>query len=98
MDQMSANTALSDHPVASRDAWLASRRALLEREKDYTRLGDEISAARRALPWVAVDKNYAFEGPDGRQSLSDLFAGRSQLFVYHFMFGPGWQEGCKRSS
>lgn len=98
MDQMSANTGLSNHPVAPREAWLASRKALLEREKDYTRLGDEISAARRALPWVAVDKNYVFEGADGRQSLSDLFAGRSQLFVYHFMLAPGWQEGCKSCS
>lgn len=98
MDQMSANAGLSNHPVASRDAWLASRRALLEREKDHTRLGDEIAAARRALPWVAIDKDYVFDAPDGKQSLSDLFAGRSQLFVYHFMFGPGWNEGCKSCS
>jgi predicted dithiol-disulfide oxidoreductase (DUF899 family) len=98
MDQIVKNSPAAGHAVVSREAWLASRKQLLAREKAYTRLGDELSAERRALPWVRVDKDYAFEGPDGRQSLADLFAGRSQLFVYHFMMGPDWKEGCKSCS
>ncbi len=85
---------LSHHPVVSGSEWLAARRTLLEKEKELTRLNDELSALRRALPWVAVEKEYAFDTPDGKKSLADLFAGRSQLIVYHFMFGPGWEEGC----
>lgn len=86
------------HPVVSREAWLASRKELLEREKEFTRLSDTLAAERRALPWVKVDKNYVFEAPDGPRSLADLFEGRSQLFVYHFMLGPGWKEGCPSCS
>lgn len=89
---MNANT--DRHRVVSREEWLAARRQLLRREKELTHLGDQVSAERRALPWVRVDKNYEFEGPDGRQTLVELFEGRSQLIVYHFMFGPGWSEGC----
>lgn len=85
---------LNNHPVVSSDEWLTERRQLLEKEKQLTRLNDELSAARRKLPWVKVEKNYVFETPAGQQSLSDLFEGRSQLIVYHFMFGPGWKEGC----
>ena len=80
--------------IASRDAWLDQRTALLAREKALTRLRDELAAERRQLPWVPVEKDYAFEGPEGRLTLAELFAGRSQLVVKHFMFGPGWQEGC----
>ena len=98
MNQIVRNTAIDGHAVVSREAWLASRKQLLAREKEYTRLGDELAARRRALPWVKVDKDYVFEGPSGRQSLADLFAGRSQLFVYHFMLAPGWGEGCKSCS
>lgn len=85
---------LTEHPVVSREEWLVARKALLQREKALTHLMDEVAAARRDLPWVRVDKSYTFEGPDGVESLSDLFGGRSQLMVYHFMFGPGWKEGC----
>lgn len=96
MDQIVTHA--PNHPVVSREAWLASRKELLRREKEFTRLGDAIAAERRALPWVKVDKNYVFEAPDGQRSLADLFEGRSQLFVYHFMFGPDWKEGCKSCS
>ena len=86
------------HPVVAKDDWLAARKALLAREKEFTRLRDELSAARRALPWVKVAKNYVFDGPGGKQTLADLFDGRSQLIVYHFMFGPEWDQGCRSCS
>jgi len=89
---------IENHPVVSREAWLEARRQYLAKEKAFTRQRDALSADRRALPWVRVDKEYVFEGPDGRETLSDLFAGRSQLIVYHFMLGPDWQEGCKSCS
>jgi predicted dithiol-disulfide oxidoreductase (DUF899 family) len=84
--------------IASRDEWLAARQELLAKEKRLTRLHDELAEERRSLPWVPVEKAYAFEGPSGKQTLSDLFAGRSQLVVYHFMLGPGWKEGCPSCS
>lgn len=84
--------------IASPDEWLAARRALLAKEKQLTHLHDELAAERRALPWVPVEKNYVFAGASGEQTLSDLFAGRSQLVVYHFMLGPGWKEGCPSCS
>jgi predicted dithiol-disulfide oxidoreductase (DUF899 family) len=80
--------------VVSPDAWLAARKRLLIKEKELTRLRDRLNAERRALPWVRVAKRYEFDGPDGKESLGDLFGGRSQLIVKHFMFGPDWQEGC----
>lgn len=89
---------MTDHPVVSRNEWIAARRELLAKEKELTRLRDAVAAQRRALPWVRVDKSYAFEGPAGTQTLPELFAGRSQLVVYHFMFGPDWEEGCKSCS
>jgi len=82
------------HPVVSREAWLDARRALLAKEKEMTHLRDRINAERLALPWVKVTKEYIFETPEGKRSLSELFAGRTQLLVYHFMLGPGWKEGC----
>lgn len=82
------------HDIVSREAWLAARIELLAAEKELTRRRDRLSAARRALPWVRVNKAYVFDTPDGRQSLADLFAGRSQLVVKHFMLGPGWEAGC----
>jgi predicted dithiol-disulfide oxidoreductase (DUF899 family) len=85
---------MTAHQVVSRDEWMAARRALLAKEKELTHLNDQLSAARRELPWVRIEKRYVFEGPDGRKTLSDLFEGRSQLIVYHFMLGPGWKEGC----
>ncbi len=87
-----------DHTVVSRDAWLAARRALLEKEKEFTRLRDQLSEQRRELPWVRMDEQYVFEGPQGKRTLAELFEGRSQLIVYHFMFGPDWEAGCKSCS
>jgi predicted dithiol-disulfide oxidoreductase (DUF899 family) len=81
-------------PVVSQTEWLAARRALLAKEKEAVRLRDEVNAQRLALPWVRVEKAYAFETPAGRKTLAELFAGRSQLMVYHFMLGPGWEAGC----
>lgn len=85
---------MQHHQLASKTEWLSARRTLLEREKEFTRLRDAINAERLALPWVKLEKDYAFETPAGRRSLSELFDGRSQLMVYHFMFGPDWEAGC----
>jgi predicted dithiol-disulfide oxidoreductase (DUF899 family) len=84
----------ADHKIVPRAEWLEARRALLTLEKEETHLRDRINAERMALPWVKVDADYSFDTPQGRKSLSDLFAGRSQLIVYHFMFGPDWEAGC----
>ena len=84
--------------VVSRDAWIKARQRHLAREKEFTRLRDRLSAERRALPWVKVDKNYVFKTPDGDVTLAELFDGRSQLIVYHFMLGPDWDEGCRGCS
>ena len=86
------------HTVVSRDEWLTARKALLAREKEFSKTRDRLSAARRALPWVKIDKNYLFDGPAGKETLADLFAGRSQLMIYHFMLGPGWKQGCPSCS
>ncbi len=82
------------NPVVSRDEWLEARRALLVTEKEETKLRDKIRAARQNMPWVKVDKAYLFETPQGQKTLADLFDGRSQLMIYHFMFGPDWEAGC----
>jgi predicted dithiol-disulfide oxidoreductase (DUF899 family) len=95
---MSEETNLKNHSVVSREEWLRARTELLAREKEFTRLGDDLSRRRRELPWVKVEKPYAFEGPRGRETLPDLFEGRSQLVVYHFMFGPDWAAGCPHCS
>jgi len=84
--------------IVSRDEWLVARKELLAKEKQLTRQRDALSAERRALPWVKVDKQYVFDGPNGKQTLADLFDGRSQLVVYHFMFGLEWKEGCPSCS
>jgi predicted dithiol-disulfide oxidoreductase (DUF899 family) len=89
---------MQEHKLVPPDEWLAARRELLAREKEFTRLRDQLSEQRRALPWERVRKQYMFDGPRGRQSLSQLFAGRSQLVVYHFMFHPSWTEGCRHCS
>ncbi len=89
---------MAGHDVVDTDAWLSARKALLQQEKKFTRARDALSAARRALPWRKVDKDYVFDGPDGKQRLADLFDGRSQLLIYHFMFDPTWDEGCKSCS
>ncbi len=86
------------HPVVSRDEWLLARQDLLQKEKAFTRQRDQLNRERRALPWVKIAKDYVFDTPQGKETLSDLFAGRSQLLVYHFMFGPDWEEGCPSCS
>ena len=86
------------HKVVSRDEWIAARKAHLANEKAFTKARDRLSAERRALPWVKVEKNYLFDTPEGKKSLADLFDGRSQLIVYHFMLGPDWGEGCPSCS
>jgi len=92
------NAAVESPKVVSPSEWLAARRELLAKEKDLTRRRDALAAERRKLPWVKVDKSYVFDGPNGKVSLADLFDGRSQLVVYHFMFGPDWKEGCPSCS
>jgi len=89
---------MKSHKIVSATEWVAARKRLLAKEKEFTRLRDDLSRERRELPWVRVDKPYAFDGPDGRETLPELFAGRSQLVVYHFMFGPDWKVGCKSCS
>src|SRR4051812_15022636 len=84
--------------VVSHNDWIAARQRFLKKEKEFTRLRDEISRERRELPRERVEKNYVFDTPNGKQSLADLFDGRSQLIVYHFMLGPGWAEGCPSCS
>src|SRR5258705_6321704 len=84
--------------VVSETEWIAARKELLKDEKEFTRLRDELSRKRRQMPWEKVEKNYVFDGPGGKESLTDLFGGRSQLIVYHFMLGPGWKEGCPSCS
>ncbi len=91
-------TSASNHRIVSEEAWLEARRALLTKEKELTRLRDQVTAQRQALPWTRITKPYRFEGPSGKVTLGQLFAGRSQLVVYHFMLGPGWEEGCKSCS
>jgi predicted dithiol-disulfide oxidoreductase (DUF899 family) len=97
------NTAIAEvsnvhHPVVSQDRWIAERKTLLAREKELTRLHDQIARERRALPWVRIEKEYVFDAPEGRRKLADLFDGRRQLLVQHFMFGPGWEQGCPSCS
>lgn len=91
-------TMKTKHSIASRAEWLEARKALLAEEKQLTRQMDAISAKRRALPWVKIDKDYQFESGGGRVSLADLFCGKSQLVIQHFMLGPGWEEGCPSCS
>lgn len=93
-----AETGLENHRIVSRDEWIAERTALLAREKELTRLGDRIAQARRALPWVRIDKGYTFDTHQGRRTLAGLFEGRRQLLVQHFMLGPGWEQGCPSCS
>jgi predicted dithiol-disulfide oxidoreductase (DUF899 family) len=87
-----------NHRVVSRDEWVAERKTLLAHEKELTRLRDRIAHERRALPWVRIDKNYVFDGPEGRRTLAELFEGRRQLLVQHFMLQPGQETGCKSCS
>src|SRR3954454_711204 len=85
---------MSDHTKGTREEWLLARVALLEAEKEHTRRGDELARMRQQLPWVPIEKDYTFETDDGPASLAELFGGRSQMIVYHFMFGPDYEAGC----
>ena len=89
---------MQPHRIVSADEWTRERKAFLAKEKEFTRARDRLSAERRALPWVKVDKAYVFDTPQGKKTLAELFDGRSQLIVYHFMLGPGWEEGCQSCS
>jgi predicted dithiol-disulfide oxidoreductase (DUF899 family) len=89
---------MQNHTVVSRGEWIAARKALLAKEKEFTRQRDELSRARRELPWERVEKEYLFDGPDGKETLAQLFDNRHQLIVYHFMFDPAWETGCKSCS
>ena len=89
---------MTTHEVVSKNEWVEARKRLLAKEKEFTRLRDDLSAERRALPWMRIDKNYTFDGPNGRETLAQLFGDRSQLVVYHFMFAPEWEVGCKSCS
>lgn len=89
---------MTQHSVVSHDEWLEARKTFLAKEKEFTRLREEMAQARRDLPWERVDADYVFSGSDSEETLSDLFEGRSQLIVYHFMFGADWEEGCKSCS
>lgn len=88
----------ADHPVVVEDRWLSARKSLLQHEKELTRLRDQIARERRALPWIQIKKNYVFDTPEGKRSLADLFDGRHQLLVQHFMLGPDWEQGCPSCS
>ncbi len=94
----SENAVTQNHPVVSHQEWLSARKTFLAKEKEFSRARDEISRQRRALPWEKVEKQYIFDGPQGQESLAQLFAGKSQLLVYHFMFAPDWDEGCPHCS
>src|SRR5215470_2878690 len=88
----------TSHKIGTREEWAAARERLLVREKEHTRLGDELARQRRELPWVPVEKDYRFDTDDGEKPLVELFEGRSQLLVYHFMFGPSYEAGCPVNS
>src|SRR5271168_700143 len=94
----SSQVKLQQPKVVSPAEWLAARKEFLAKEKEFTRLRDELSRERRELPWEKVERPYVFEGPNGKETLADLFGKRSQLIVYHFILGPGWDEGCKSCS
>jgi predicted dithiol-disulfide oxidoreductase (DUF899 family) len=98
MEAWQMTVQLTNHKIATREEWLAAREQLLIREKEHTRLGDELARQRRELPWVRVEKDYRFETDDGEKTLAELFDGRSQLLVYHFMFGPSYEAGCPVNS
>src|SRR5258707_8446267 len=93
-----ATRAMEHRKVVAPAEWVAARKELLKKEKEFSLLRDELSRQRRELPWEKVEKKYVFDGPKGKETLADLFGGRSQLIVYHFMLGPDWKEGCPSCS
>ena len=98
MNTATNESSIANHPVVSREQWVRERTRLLAREKELTHLRDQVARERRALPWVRIDKAYTFEAPEGPRRLADLFEGRRQLVVQHFMLAPGWEEGCSSCS
>src|SRR5215813_14818607 len=94
----SAKLSITNHPAVSHEQWVTERKKLLAREKELTRLRDQVARERRALPWVRIDKTYTFDAPEGARTLADLFEDHRQLIVQHFMLGPGWEEGCASCS
>jgi predicted dithiol-disulfide oxidoreductase (DUF899 family) len=98
MNTAIAEVSTGNHPVVPADRWLVARKALLARERELTHLSDQIARERRALPWVRIEKNYVFDAQEGPRTLADLFEGRRQLLVQHFMLGPGWEQGCPSCS
>jgi len=98
MNTAVAERSTLDHDVVSQEQWIARRKVLLAREKELTKLRDQVALERRTLPWVKIAKNYVFDTLEGKRTLAELFEGRSQLLVQHFMFGPGWEQGCKSCS
>ena len=85
---------IENRKVISQKEWLAARKKLLAKEKKFSKLRDALNEERRKLPWVKIEKEYVFDGPNGKVTLGDLFCGKNQLIIYHFMFGPGWGDGC----
>ena len=98
MAKLKTRTGVAEHKVVSQREWLKARKQLLAKEKKFSQVRDELNRHRRELPWVKVEKEYVFDGPNGKETLADLFDGKSQLVIYHFMFGPGWGEGCAHCS
>jgi predicted dithiol-disulfide oxidoreductase (DUF899 family) len=98
MATLRTGTGTQEHKVVSSKEWIASRKDLLRKEKEFSKLRDDLSRQRRELPWEKVGKQYVFDGPNGKRTLADLFDGKSQLVIYHFMFGPGWEQGCPSCS
>lgn len=98
MAKLKTFAGVRDHKVVTHKEWLTARKRLLVKEKKFSRLRDQLNQARRELPWEKVEKDYTFESPEGKVTLSELFGGKSQLVIYHFMFGPGWKEGCPHCS
>jgi predicted dithiol-disulfide oxidoreductase (DUF899 family) len=98
METINENQSATGHPVVSREEWLGKRIELLQKEKELTRLKDDFARQLRDLPWVRIKKDYRFQTPDGEKTLGELFGGKSQLVIQHFMLGPGWEEGCKSCS
>ena len=98
MAKLKTFAGVKNHKVVSHNEWITARKRLLVKEKKFSKARDELARQRRALPWVKVEKDYVFEGPDGKSTLAELFGGKRQLIVYHFMFGPGWKDGCAHCS
>lgn len=98
MAKIKTRDGAKEHKVVSEKEWLKARKQLLVKEKKFSKARDELNRQRRALPWVKIEKDYVFDGPDGKETLADLFGDKSQLVVYHFMFGPGWGDGCPHCS